>query len=108
MPHTPVGDDDSDYTENKNVRKTRAKRRRISTRDLRKGNGSFVFPLDLLSEALPEGKFEEENCFEEAIQPLLDDLLSARREYEENLAEIDESVRITSFRRCGIEKLMFN
>jgi hypothetical protein len=62
--------------------------------------GPFVFPLDLLSETLREGNSGEEDCFEEVIEPILDDLLSARREYEESLAEIDEMVKFSLLTKC--------
>jgi hypothetical protein len=63
-----------------------------------KNKAPFVFPLDLLSETLREGI--SENCFEEVIEPILDDLLSARRECEESLAEIDEMVKISLLTEC--------
>lgn len=73
-------------------------RARIRRRRARDQKGPFVFPLDLLSGILPEENSEEQ-CFEEVIEPLLDDLLSARKECEKILAEIDESARNFPLRR---------
>jgi hypothetical protein len=42
-----------------------------------------------------------ESCFEEAIEPLLADLLAARDEYEEKLAETDELVSILALIQPG-------
>lgn len=75
---------------------SRAKRRTRYTKDQHKQKDTFVFPLDLLSGTLLEENFSEDHCFEEVIEPLLDDLLSARKECEADLTEINESVRISS------------
>lgn len=58
-----------------------------------------LFPLDSLSALLNETPFEE------VIEPLIDDFSSARKKYEETLAEVDELVRIYTLKENGTAKV---
>ena len=67
-------------------------RKTVVKRNRKKQDRELVFPLDELSTILEKEFFDGEGDFETVILPVFHELVRARKDYEDSLSELDESV----------------